>query len=83
MGYLTNLPWLKQFNQHCEAEQKVLLALSNEKYKWRTKDRLLAVTGLDSTTLDTTLADLISRNLVKPSFSKSRKLIFGLVERVY
>jgi DNA-binding MarR family transcriptional regulator len=63
-------------------EQKVLLALSHSRYRWRTRNRLLEVTGLDQKTLDRTLSRLISRDLVRPSFSKKKEIIFGLRERV-
>lgn len=83
MSYSTqNLRWIELSPQLAEAEQKILLALSSDKWEWRTKDRLLAVTGLSREELESSLAGLIRRGLVRPSFSRSRNLIYGLVERV-
>ncbi len=82
MNYNTNLKWLSQFHEFSPEQQKVLLALSNEQYKWRAKDRLRAVTALEPDVLDSTLAQLLKRNIVRPSFSKRRNIIFGLRERV-
>ena len=83
MSYSTqNLRWIELAPELSEAEQKILLALSSDKYVWRTKERLLAVTGLPRDELESSLANLIKRGLVRPSFSKSRNLIYGLVERV-
>jgi hypothetical protein len=74
--------WQKRLSDFTTEEQKVLLALSNSKYKWRTRERLLEVTGFDAKTLDTTLSRLIGKDLVRPSFSKKKEIIFGLRERV-
>jgi hypothetical protein len=80
--YETALIWLKRLGEFSEGEKKVLLALSNTKYKWRTKDRLLDVTGLPPAELESMLAGLIAKDLVRPSFSKNKNIIFGLRERV-
>ncbi len=82
MKYLNNLKWLTRLDQFTPEEQKVLLALSHAKYKWRTRERLLDVTGLPPDTLDDTLSGLISKEIVRPSFSKNKHVIFGLRERV-
>jgi len=82
IGYKNDLNWQKRLNEFSPEEQKVLLALSREGYRWRTRDRLLEVTGFDPQTLDTTLSSLISKDLVRPSFSKKKQIIFGLRERV-
>ncbi len=82
MNYNTNLKWLTQFSQFSPEQQKILLALSNEQYKWRAKDRLRAVTALEPEVLDNALAQLMKKNVVRPSFSKKRNIIFGLRERV-
>jgi hypothetical protein len=63
-------------------EQKVLLALSQDGYRWRTRERIAEVTGLDPQVVDEKLSDLISADLVRPSFSKKKEIIFGLRERV-
>jgi len=82
MGYLTNLNWLQRLDDFTPEEQKVMLGLSDDKYKWRTKDRLKDVTGLDARAFESSLAALIKRDLVRPSFSKNKNIIFGLRERV-
>ncbi len=82
MAYITQLKWQNKFNDYSDEQQKILLGLSHDQYKWRTKERLNSITGLDPKTLDSELADLISKNIIRPSFSKSRKVIFGLRERV-
>ena len=80
--YKTDLKWLAEMGNFTEEEQKVLLALSHEKYSWRTKERLVQVTELTDGRLDSVLSDLIGKEYVRPSFSKKRNLIFGLRERV-
>lgn len=82
MAYLTNLKWLSDLAEYTREEKKVLLALSHEKYKWRSWDRLQNLTRLESRELDFTLAHLLEEDLVRPSFSKKRNMIFGLKERV-
>jgi hypothetical protein len=82
MAYLTTLDWQRRLFEFDDNSKKVLLALSHEKYQWRTKERLVEVTGLSDTEVDKSLASLIEKKIVRPSFSKTRNLIFGLVERV-
>jgi hypothetical protein len=82
MEYLTNLEWQTRLSEFDDNQQKVLLALSHNKFEWRTKDRLQEVTGLSANNLDDCLSALIAKELVRPSFSKKRQLIFGLRERV-
>ncbi len=82
MAYLTNLSWIKSLSDYNPEEQKVLLVLSHDRYKWRSRDRLLGLTRLESKELDTVLSQLIDKDLVRPSFSKKRNIVFGLRERV-
>lgn len=82
MGYLTGLDWMKRLDDFTPEQQRLLLALSHDKYKWRTRDRLLEVTGMEPQHLDSTLSELIDRDTVRPSFSKNKNVIFGLRERV-
>ena len=82
MSYQTDLKWLGKLSNFSTEQQKVLLALSDERYKWRAKDRLAAVTALEPEKLDDVLALLIKNDVVRPSFSKNRNIIFGLRERV-
>ena len=82
MGYLTQLDWQRNLRRFDDDEQKVLLALSHDRYRWRTRDRIAEVSGLDSLTVDEVLSKLISKDLIRPSFSKKKEIIFGLRERV-
>ncbi len=77
-----NLKWMAEFSTFDEAEQKLLIALSHQKYKWRTKDRLAAATGLTAEDLNKTLEELMRRNVVRTSISRNKNIIFGLRERV-
>lgn len=82
MSYLTNLKWLQNLSDFTPDQQKVLLALSHERYRWRTRDRIIEVTGLPLGVVDSVLSELIRKDLVRPSFSKKKEVIFGLKERV-
>jgi hypothetical protein len=82
MAYLRDLEWQKRLSEFDDNQQKILLTLSLDKYKWRTKERLQEVTGLPPSKLDESLSVLIGKGIVRPSFSKTRNLIFGLKERV-
>ena len=62
-------------------QQKIVLALSDTEYKWRSLKRLAAVTGLEKDVLDGALTQLLKKNIVKPAFGK-RAVVFGLRERV-
>ena len=82
MAYRNDLRWLSQLDRFNEDEKKVLLALSHDKYDWRSRDRLLEITDFEPKKLDSILSNLISKDLVRPSFSKTKNVIFGLRERV-
>lgn len=77
-----NLSWVKQLPRFSDEEQKVLLALSDERYKWRTTKGIVAATGLDKSRVEEALATLIQDGFVRPWFSRNRDLIYGLVERL-
>ncbi len=62
-------------------QQKIVQALSDTEYKWRSLKRLAAVTGLKKDALDAALTQLLKKNIVKPAFGK-RSIVFGLRERV-
>jgi RIO-like serine/threonine protein kinase len=81
-AYLSNLQWMRNLQEFDPEEQKVLLALSHERYRWRTRDRLLEVTGLNQKELDFVLSRLIDKGLIRATFSKKHEVIFGLKERV-
>jgi len=78
----TGLDWVKHFSALTEAEQKVLVALSHDRWKWRSKKALESVTRLESSELDRTLANLVQRNIVSGGLSESGQLLFALAERV-
>jgi hypothetical protein len=82
MAYLNELQWQRNLPRFSSLEQTVLTVLSDERYVWRAKDRLANVTGMDVTTLEQTLADLLSKGVIKPSISKKKNLIFALSERL-
>ncbi len=82
MSYQTNLTWLSKMGSFSTEQQKILLALSDDRYKWRAKDRLATVTALEPAKLDDALAQLIRNDVVRPSLSKKSSIIFGLRERV-
>lgn len=87
--YLPGLAWRKSPASFSEQQQRVLLALSHRKHIWRTRQRLLEVTGLPQEDLDAALSELIRADLLRPSCCASpqgsprqRDIIFGLSERV-
>ena len=82
MAILTDLDWIKSLDEFSDEEQKVMLALSDERYKWRSRARLKVLTDLSTKRLERTLAHLITDDLVRPAFSRNRNIIFGLRERV-
>jgi hypothetical protein len=77
-----NLSWVKQLPRFSDEEQKVLLALSDERYKWRTIKGIVATTGLEKNRVKEALATLIQDGFVRPWFSRNQELIYGLVERL-
>lgn len=80
--YLTDLGWIKSFDDFTEEQKIVMLALSHHKYKWRGRVGLLKATQMDTKTLDRTLSSLIIDDYVRPTFSKRRNIVFGIRERV-
>ena len=62
-------------------QQKIVHALADDTYFWRSRRRILEVTGLEPAVLDHSLAQLIHHHIVKPAFGK-RSIIFGLRKRV-
>jgi DNA-binding transcriptional regulator LsrR (DeoR family) len=82
MAYLNNLTWQTELSSFDEQTQKVLLALSSEKFSWRTKERIVQTTGISEPVVDELLSMLMSQNLVRASISKKKNVIFGLIERV-
>jgi DNA-binding transcriptional regulator PaaX len=82
MAYLNKMKWQMELSEYGELEKKVLLALSHEKYSWRTRGRIAKSTGMSESEVDRTLEELISKDKVRASFSKKKSVIFGLRERV-
>ena len=82
MPYLKDLGWMKEYQSFQAEERKVLLALSNDRFEWRTAERLVSVTGLSLSEVDKALGQLISRGTCRPSMSKQKNIIYGLTERV-
>ena len=78
MAYLTTLKWMENLSDYNAKTQKVLLALSHEKFKWRTKDKISSKSGLSTDDVEAILAKLLSKDLIRASFSKKKNLIFGL-----
>ncbi len=64
-----------------EEQNRIVHALTDYEFSWRSRKRLLEVTGLEPPVLDHALARLIHHQLVKPAFGK-RAIVFGLRERV-
>ena len=62
-------------------EQVEIVHALTAEYSWRSRKRLLEVTGLEPAVLDHALAQLIHHNRVKPAFGR-RTIVFGLRERV-
>ena len=82
MTYLSNLEWMRTLQAFSDQEQKVLLALSHGRFKWRTMPNISKASGLSKDEIDRLLSNLIEAGLVRPSFSRAKKVIFGLRERV-
>jgi hypothetical protein len=78
-----NLSWVRELPKFTDDEQKVLLALSDDRYEWRTKRGIARVTGLEDDRVESILAALMTADLVRPSFSQQREVIYGLEERVH
>lgn len=82
MTYLSGLKWQANLQTYNEDERKLLLVLSNEKYRWRTKERIATVSGLNEDKVDSILSELISKGTIRASISKKKNVIFGLCERI-
>lgn len=82
MTYLSNLEWMRNLRDFSEQQQKVLLALSHERFRWRTMPNIAKASGLEQNETEQTISELVEKGLVRPSFSKSKKVILGLRERV-
>ena len=81
MKYLTNLKWYEKLAKFDEPHKKVLLALSQRKHSWRTRERIAKTTGMSESQVDKVLEDLISKKKVVASLSKKKNVIYGLRER--
>ena len=78
-----DLKWRQHHEDFGPEQIKVLLALSNKKWLWRTFESLQKVTRLSDDGLGLGLDDLLEQGLVKGSVNhRTREPIFGLIERV-
>ncbi len=82
MAFRTGLEWMKDLGDFSDIEQKVLFALSTEKYNWRTKDRLAKSTDLPVPEVERALSHLMEKDVIRISRSTNKNLIFGLRELV-
>lgn len=82
MAYLNKLYWQADLSEFDEKQTKVLLVLSDDKFKWRSKERIAKITGMSDFELDEVLSGLMLRDKLRASISKNKNLIFGLRERV-
>lgn len=79
----TQLEWREHAEDFEPEQQKILLALSNKRWLWRTLDSLQRATRLPRRQLTHNLKQLMELDLVRGSVSKGqREPIYGLVERV-
>ena len=77
------LAWREDPERFDEAEQLILIALSNKKWLWRTMGSIARATRLSTDELSAGLQRLMEDELVKGSISRrTRQPIFGLIERV-
>ena len=77
------LKWRKHPEDFEPAQRRILLALSNKQWRWRTLESLQKATRLPSEQLAPGLRDLMEDGVVRGSISKGpREPIYGLVERV-
>lgn len=83
MEYVEHLRWRDRISSFEPEQQKILMALSNRKYLWRSLDRLQQSTRLTREVLTSKLKELMADGWVRASVSKKRREpIYGLVERV-
>ena len=82
MPYMNDLEWMSDLDDFSVSEQKVLLALSHDKYKWRSRDRISQLTRINPRRLDRVLSGLLEEGLIRPAFSANQKIVYGLEERV-
>ncbi len=77
------LKWRGQPENYEPDQRKILLALSNKRWLWRTLESLQRATRLQSPELTEGLKELMDVGLVRGSVSRGRREpIYGLVERV-
>lgn len=83
MSFVKQLRWRKNFENFSPDQQKLMLAVSDTRYLWRSLDRLEGVTRLDPKTFTEALNDLMAQGWIRASVSQVRKEpVFELVERV-
>lgn len=62
-------------------QRQIVQTLSDERYEWKSLDRISEATGLGKEALDAAMTQLLRKDIVKPVFGK-RSIIFGLRDRV-
>ena len=78
-----NLDWRQRADDFNPSAQRILLALSNKRWKWHTLDSLQSATRLEEDELYSELKELLDAGLVRGSFVReTRQPTFALVERV-
>lgn len=80
--FLKDLAWREHPEDFSWAEQRILLALSNKRWEWRTVDNLKAVVRLPESEYHDALASLMEDGLVRGWITDDWQPILGLAERV-
>ena len=77
------LKWRRHPEDFQPDQLRILLALSNKKWLWRTMDSLQRSAGLSREVVTSNLKPLMADGIVRGSIIRERsEPIFGLVERV-
>ncbi len=80
--FLKDLEWREHPEDFTWAEQRILLALSNDRWEWRTVDNLKAVVRLSESEYHEALTTLMSDGLARGWITYDWQPIPGLAERV-
>jgi len=82
VAYLKELSWRERADGFSKEERRVLLALSDERWEWRTLTNLRKLTRISPEELSAVLDSLIEEGLVTAALTTDRRPIFGLTERL-
>ncbi len=80
--FLRDLTWREHPEDFSWAEQRILLALSNKRWEWRTVDNLKSVVRLPEEEYHDALASLMADGLVRGGITDDWQPLLGLAERV-